>query len=352
MVKFIDIFGTTFQFTILKNDKYKTTIGGILSIISIIGILIFVYLFGLNFFYKLNPEIIQQDIIKDNYGIPINITNNNLIIAFRIEDDLHTLVNFEGEVFPYFEYRKSKKNNQSINTVNHNININYERCDFIKSNNSFYIQNINFSQCYCLDFKNSSVDIGGFWDADYVNYFYMRLDMTSNGTYNMEKLQNYISKGRYISFLLPYFYFDIKDQIQPLKQIYKNYFYKLNLGIGKYDRIYFKNITNFDDRGWLLNNIYYNEVLSTSQLLGDYYSININDTEANYLYRSVFYYDKDIIQISRNYMKLQDLGARVGGLINIIMLICNIILNPINLYKRNESLFNILFEYDEYKIIK
>ena len=153
MLKVLDLFGTSFQFTVFKDDKYKTNLGGIVTIISVIIIIIFIYLFGRDIFLKLNPVINQENKIKNTYGDPLNLTNNNSIIAFRIEDSSLSYTSFENYLFPNFQYKGFKKNDINVNVLVENFEINYQRCDKLNLTDNYFKETFNLSQWFCLDFS-------------------------------------------------------------------------------------------------------------------------------------------------------------------------------------------------------
>ena len=89
-----------------------------------------------------------------------------------------------------------------------------------------------------------------------------------------------------------------------------------------------------------------NNIISFNTIDSDYYFLEKNNETLN-LYESIFYMKNDILQINRSYMKIQDLGAEIGGLMKFIMVFSSLIVNPYNLYSRNEHLFNELFSHKE-----
>ena len=53
--KYIDIFGTRFHFLTYKKQKFKTFIGGIITIITFILTFIIIFLLEEDFFFRKNP---------------------------------------------------------------------------------------------------------------------------------------------------------------------------------------------------------------------------------------------------------------------------------------------------------
>ena len=79
LVKLIDIFGTTFQFTTFKDSKFRTLIGGVMTILSGIVLVIFFFLFGRDFLFKKNPMVVSQNMVPDQYKPPLELSAKNLV---------------------------------------------------------------------------------------------------------------------------------------------------------------------------------------------------------------------------------------------------------------------------------
>src|SRR5690348_10962706 len=96
---FVDMFGQKLSFNINSEQEFKTILGGIMSIISASIFTTFFILFGLDFFYKTNPNIIFQNVVPNSYSlIPIN--EKDFILPWRIEDAERVPVNWEGLIYP------------------------------------------------------------------------------------------------------------------------------------------------------------------------------------------------------------------------------------------------------------
>lgn len=51
-LNYLDAFGTTFNFTTMNDSKFRTPMGAILSIICVIVIVVFSFIFGGDFLFK------------------------------------------------------------------------------------------------------------------------------------------------------------------------------------------------------------------------------------------------------------------------------------------------------------
>lgn len=60
VIESIDIFGTTFNFSIFEQTRYKTIFGGFLTFLCLGVCVIFTLFFGKDFFYRTNPKILTQ----------------------------------------------------------------------------------------------------------------------------------------------------------------------------------------------------------------------------------------------------------------------------------------------------
>src|SRR5690349_7679921 len=81
--KYLDLFGTNVSLYNDNSRKYKTQIGAIFSSIYGLILILILYGFGEDFYYRINPSIIYQNEIS-NYEI-YNLSNSNFTFAFRIE---------------------------------------------------------------------------------------------------------------------------------------------------------------------------------------------------------------------------------------------------------------------------
>ena len=97
----IDIFGSKFSFLIFNKPFVHTYFSTILTITMMFTSVLFIFLFGQDFFYRKNPTTIQSKATR-NYVNAINLTLNDYIAAWRIEDSLGNAVDVTNILFPQF----------------------------------------------------------------------------------------------------------------------------------------------------------------------------------------------------------------------------------------------------------
>ncbi len=162
VISSLDAYGSLFSFTINRESKYKTFLGGMISLLSFLFIGSFTFLFGKDFFFRKNPKIV---FVQENLSAQINrgkISNKNLTIAWRIEDTNRKQVSYTSDLFytsiAYYSYIFSYEKNETIKIKK---NIPVKKCneifavgefpDFLIDHN--YLYYFNASEWNCVDFE-------------------------------------------------------------------------------------------------------------------------------------------------------------------------------------------------------
>ena len=164
LLTLIDIYGSKFHLLINKKLKYKTWIGGVTTtFLSIIG-LTFIYLFGNDFFFRKNPSFTEST-IGEGYKT-INLTEEKVIIAFRIEDMNGNYVNTSNYLYPKVVYYSAipGEDGKSRSDFKEEF-ISYRLCeesDFEGSENLITL----YGTLFCIEWKNKT--FGGYWDHEFL----------------------------------------------------------------------------------------------------------------------------------------------------------------------------------------
>ena len=112
-LKYIDFFGTSFNFYIEKNRKLYTPLGGILTLLAgIFGVALFLSLNMDDFLHNI-PES-TTSIKKENYR-KIKFKDEKIWIPWRIRNFSSKTINHTGIIHPLIFYYKAKRNNSLSN---------------------------------------------------------------------------------------------------------------------------------------------------------------------------------------------------------------------------------------------
>jgi hypothetical protein len=356
----IDMYGTTFQFTTNKKTKFRTIMGGILSLITFGVLIAFSFLFGQNFFYRVNPSIVSHIANPEKFPPLIKLTGENLFIPFQIADNNLAPAAFEGIVYPSIYYYKYSKGANGVWNQDIFKRMDAVKCDKTKARPKDFNVNIKLSEYYCADWGNDEYYFGGSYDGDEIGYYIISLDYCpegkkyspTGGCTKLTDLQKRLYEiYYYFQVYYPIYFFDPEDKENPLKINYKNYFYKLDILLQKTDRLYFREAQVSDDQGLIVvdEKRYSAYGLSYQQSdfnLFDLNSYNVTGTRSRF-YSFFVYFDKNYQKFNRTYMKFQDLAALIGGFMKILLIATEMINYLFNIHLRNEFLLNKLFDFSK-----
>ena len=225
----IDLYGTKFHFYFHRSIKFKTWIGGIITIIFTLLSICFIYIFGEDFLYRKNPYYTSSS-IGENYK-EINLTNEKIVIAFRFEDDFGFNMNISKYIYPMIYYYSAIPNsNGEYLKDNKEEYITYRKCkesDFEGNENLLSL----YGELYCIDWSNRT--FGGYWDNDFIYYYAIRLFYCENGqnyTINntkctsFEDLNDFFSKNLVLfSIYYTSINFRVNNINHPFHRKYKSY---------------------------------------------------------------------------------------------------------------------------------
>jgi hypothetical protein len=176
LLTLFDIYGTKYHFLLQQKLIFKTWIGGIITLILSIMILICIYIFGKDFYHRRNPTYTFSTIVE-GYKI-INLTNEKIIIAFRLEDEYGDFYNSSIIVPKIFYYIAIPGKDGHTRSIYIEKYIPYRKCidkDFEGNDNYVSL----YGDLYCIEWED--IKFGGYWDNEYLYYFEIRLFYCKNG---------------------------------------------------------------------------------------------------------------------------------------------------------------------------
>jgi len=358
LLRKVDMFGRAFGFTINKEEKYKTAFGGTLTLFTLTLISIFTIFFGQDFYNRRNPSVYQSTFIPDKYDHPIALKPENFTLAWQIESFERYPVDFTNIIYPITSHYQLRRDENGMQVTNINF-LKPTKCSPENTKMEGFTKFNNISEWYCIDSQNGNLTLGGFYDGDYVNAFNLMLFLCSNpyAPYNpnvkncttIEDFEKFAFKHKRLQITVQYpeYYFASDDLENPLRIIFKTYSYFVNLKTFKIDRFFFNKVTLNDDQGWIFENTKTQSIFSLSKLQSDQNFNEITNRTSHQFYEFNIYIDKSRQTIRRSFMKIQDVSAKVGGLVEIIMrLVC-----LLDMFFSNHffhvSIFQQIFTYPE-----
>jgi hypothetical protein len=349
----IDLFGTSFQFTIFKKDTFQTVMGGLFTLACLGLIITFTAIFGRDFFYKINPTSTTQIVIPDETPNPTNLTNENLVVAFRISRKTNFLSNSKY-LHPVLIHEAWGKKDDIEGFAGVFTNLNWTRCDNINSPVKPFTDNFNQSEFWCVDWSKHNLTFGGDPDGNIYHSFRLQINYCADQEdistcADPTLLKNYLSDTTFVDILFPEFYYNanLKGEKSPIQIIYKFYEQQLKVGLSRYEYFYYRNVSLLDDQGWIFPDEKETYTFAVDSKERDYEIYEIEDYKKQSIPLYIGYFDFQIQKPSfyRSYMKIQDVAAQVAGILEVILIGFQILSDHYNSYKKKQYLFNEIFEY-------
>jgi len=356
--KYLDCFGTNFNFYTERNRKFYTTFGGILTILSIIfGIIIFIHINIDDFTHK-NPNSTTST-VRESYR-NIKFGQEKIWIPWRLRDYNSKTVNHTGILYPIIYYYKGIRND-TRNSLNLTYTtINYRLCNetsMINNSDSFIID-IDLDQLFCIDMED--LNMGGNWDHYFINYVEFDLytckegiDYDENNTNctSYEQLVESAQEDNSYEFEIyyPVVHYQPMNKTTPMFVRYSNNFYHLSRYSNKIDRIYLQQHILRDDKGLIFKNEKSYSLWGYISLSGDSYSTGnkkdiMNEGSSSRLYSFNIYLKSDVVYYNRSYKKLFLIIADGLPIVGVVFTIFKLIAKVFKISSGNKKLTELLFE--------
>jgi len=345
-MKCLDIYGEPVRTLLCGNFFIKTSIGGFLTLTTVVLALIFTWFIGKDIIYKQKPNSYMQTDIFAKF-LHVNISNDNFPFSFTVTDDDNLpLENYESYfTFKLYEIAYQLNNSSSKYELIRKDERQLKNCTYsdfhLISEKQFHDSQLKFT--ICPTYKN--ISLYGYWNEPKVTYLQISIEVCQNKTDNKiicnttNEIKQYIAKKKAnvnINFIDSRVV--INNNTDPLEHLTKlNYKYFIP---EFYKKTIYKIQTQkiFSDDGFIFSEIKNKTFLkvveeSTDILLPDndellsfeIYSSNISDS----------YY--------RSYIKVQDLIASLGGILKVFMMTFLYLNTIFSRVEKNISIVNEVF---------
>jgi hypothetical protein len=351
----LDVFGVAYNFNLNNSQSYKSSFGGVMSIICLFMLTVFMYFFGIDFYYKKNPKVIGSTVYnKDYYTIPLNSSQG--IIAWKIEDHYTNMPNFTGILFPRIVYKKFLENPETkfLDFIGSDI-LPQKRCDEVEDIDLVLKTNYDLKAWWCLDFTGANFTFGGYWGGKVVNMIYLLIDACNEDKSHCSSLKEVQSlapgaeNSLFFSMLYPQAYFSPNDLNSPLNYAYYYFTETIDLHVIKKNVFFFTKYILEDDLGWIAQDVRTSSIFVYQSFFKDYFYkdaskwSNVTKDQNTVVYMNGLYFDKNPFLYTRSFMKIQDLAAVVGGALKSTILIFALFSRYVNTVGITTHFGNIFF---------
>ena len=350
----IDIFGKEPQFYYKKNEKKKSNIGSIFTIVYVI-----IYTFIL--VYKLNRLIKKKDgIFTDSNKNPenpesIQLTNENFYLGFGIEDPI-TYDPILDETIYYGKAYFKKASRKGQNWVWEEREIGIEPCKLEKFGTKYreIFSKKYLESYYC--FTEMDYIMEGHFSYDTYSLLYISLfpciNTTENGNHckPIEVIDHYL-KGTFVTLQMQDILLTPEDYNNPIKERDQDIYTTVGKKLFKEFHVYFK-ITNIETNTDIIGIdeiktvrqqkfIKYDSFSQMTKLLEtDIYETGESFCDITLKLSDLVFYQK------RNYSNILGILGELGGLMEIIMTIFKVFLSFYIETLYNTAIVNKLFDFE------
>ncbi len=347
-IKNFDIYGTLFNLTIYQHSKYKSILGGFVSMITIAWLVLIIYYFGLDFYTRDNPRILSQEKFPEERTIydTINETTFPVMFEFFLADG--TPFNISNIFYPTLSYTNATRLDSYNFEFIQGIPIEITKC---LDNPKYIIKNgIDMTNKYCAKYLENM----HFMADDNMIYDALTLEFRVCDPKNITRCTDYnilnkvLSMQPVVNILFPSIKFYPWNANQPLINTYISKYFYVNKNLLRSDYFYLKKVKFYDDSGWLIKSEQEKDGYDIAETEFFYDIVLENQIiQKNIIYSVHFSMTYSYNYKSRSYMKLQELIANVGGVLNLFMYLCRIVIGRITPNLMNQRIFNEFFDINE-----
>lgn len=356
-IKLLDYYSLNVNLTYNGKEKYSTVFGGLLTLFSIVIVLINAWLIGNDIIKKEEPTVITSD--EDlGYTYPnYTISYDNFFLGYFFSD--HQNNPFEDEtvlkVVPIY-YTSKYDTNGTLVYEEEELGLISCSDYFTQNNIQFPMSSAVMEPLKCINNLNHSV--GGFWTVDYVKYIYFSIYTCRNNTLKphekpckpQEEIENTLTK-LFFNIFYESVMVNAKNYTHPMKRIISEDWYVMQASLFKEIDYHFENYVVKTDTGVIFNSdMDVKSSLGFQKIRQDYKVIENDDdndhNDNNLIFMFQFYISNKNKIYQRTYIKIQNIFANLGGIIQVTIIVTKFFFNFYVKKKFIIKIMNNLFDFD------
>ena len=349
----IDIFKSPLTLLFNKRRFISTKIGQVLSIVVIIIELI---VFMKSDFLNHQAPIIVTSNLRTNNRPLMNLNQRIVAISVKNEETMHDFLDFT--VFSleianvFYQMNENRTSFDQIKYIKKKTHI--CTADNLKEYESEF-QGVFLEKSLCLDNDDNNFELEGFRDEATLSLIEIRLKMcinesnTTNSSSFTCKTPEEITRllnGKSLNIYYKDIFVDFHDYETPFKSAIVNDHRYIDVKFTKNVEFFFQSVTLTHDEGVFFPQTQTFREIGFSSKNQDFYSRNENDST---LLSINLYSDNKVQNTQRVYMRLQDLLAKMGGIMQSLLVLGSFLVNfEYSLLLKN-TLLNALYSFKKPK---
>jgi hypothetical protein len=355
LLKNLDIIGPSFQLNTYAESKFRTYIGGLLTILCFLSISSLSLYFIYNTFARTKPSVLNNRVFDNNpsfdyakFPVMMGVAGTDTLF----HNDTDSIYNIRAAYHYFGEGLQSMKF----------IELNMTKCnpELFGSNKAEFLDVMYFPFLYCLDITSSYFNsnktiikgqVGSLEENGFIGFYINKCknSTTSKKCKSEDEIDSRLGNV-YLGLFFVDFYIDSNNYETPGKPFLNMMAFSIHPSIYKGFIVMAENIEFTTDQGLLLNNEHtqkYYTFLNTYESAdlrngatfpGNFASIYLSGVKV----KETYY---------RSYPKLQDLFATIGGVFKAIIILTSFLQNYFIRKNYLQTLYNDLM-VDNPKILK
>jgi len=346
-MKILDIYGEDVKILLNKNNKIKTSIGGIFTIMTIMLVLVFTWFIGKDIIYKEKPISYMQSDIFEKF-LQINVSSNNFPFSFTMMDDFSTpLLDFTYLTIKLYELTYDINLDSGVLELTEKKDHPLKFCNYsdfkLISQEQFYDAQLGYTLC---PLKNN-FNLYGYWSEAHLNFLQISIESCKNKTDSQiickspDEIVKYIADT---SVNMNIFFVDSRVLINnntntiefltttKYKYVIPEYYKKTTF------KIQTQNI--FTDDGLIFSDT---KNVQFFKMVEDFTDLSITDTFQNQFLAFEIFSSNISDSYFRRYIKLPDIIASLGGILKVFTITFLYMNSIFSKVEKNKSIVNEVF---------
>jgi hypothetical protein len=356
----LDFVSTGPYFMIQNKYREKSFYGASLSLMVIACLVFFCWTMGNDIIYQQNPNVVVGfESLK--YYPKLNFSKTNYFFGFRLEDLLGVPIPLDDTIATFsmihgiqklkdpnttkLEISGNKTFSDQVEIKTEDIPLSH--CEFLFNYFPSYMSEGDLKTLYCPREDYYNFSLYGYWVVADFSYLTIYLSKCKNSTDSNIKCRpeeeiDKIIDGAYFNMYISDSIFLPRNVSDPIRSVMKNVYQLVHVNQYKDVELRLQTMDVHTDLGWLFPQTIKRNSSMFSEISVD---STFNENEKEDL-MSVWVYNTNKVNLfERDYIKIQNLLAGVGGIAKILLLVAYAINYNYNLKKINLKLMSEIFNF-------